>query len=331
MEYNGIIEDPRTPAEKAKDYQWEEIASGDTPEIKWEEREPRKFPIFDQDGSSSCVSQATAKILGIDEVVEKREFIRLSARDIYTRRVNNSEGMYLPNALQIATEHGATTEELVPSEKRNEAQMNSKENIDPYTDKIAEKYKAKGYIELPKDMEIIAGVLQQGKAVLFGFRFDMDEWTDFPNVNPNSQRKIGHGVAGVDFVLKDGKKYIVIDDSWGLAYAKQGQRYISEDFLKNRCFYVGTTINLITETTSTKPKYTFSKYMKKGDKNDDVKALQDILKYEGFFPTNIESTGLYGSITQKGVKQFQQKYLGLNNGGLQCGPKTLEALNINYS
>ena len=316
--YNGIVEDPRSVEEKQQDWQHEEIASSAIP--NWEEREPKKFPIFNQNGSSACVAFATAKILGIDEVVEGRDFIHLSPRDIYTMRQNKGGGMWLPNALDIAKNHGACTELKMPSEALHEVEMNNTSDRTEECVTEALNYRSKGYLELPKDIDSIASVIHQGKSVLLGFRFDYDEWTDFPTINPNSNNSCGHGVAAVDAVLKDGKKYIVIDDSWSPTYGIFGQRYISEEFLKEKCFYAGYTLNLIFET-----KHIFKTQMHFGDKNDEVKFLQDFLKTKGLFPVNRQSSGLFGAITKSAVKKFQSAN-GLKIDGW-VGIKTLEVIN----
>ena len=330
-EYNGIVDDPiRDAQEKETSFKHDELFFASAP--VWTEREPRKFPIFNQDGSSACVAFAVAKILGIDEVYEGREFVHLSPRDIYIRRTNQGEGMYLPEALDIARKHGATLESLVPSENRGEVAQNDKSDITPETDAIALRYKSAGRAELPLDIDAIASITTMGKGVLTGHRFDYDEWTDFPTVKPTSQRTCGHGTAVVDNVLVGGKKYLVMEDSWGPGHAKFGQRFISEEWLKNRMFYAGYTLNFKYQPEKDKkPHHTFTQWMKRGDKNDDVVALQEILKYEGVFPTNVDSTGLYGSVTQRGVWLFQQKYLATNNKGKQAGPATITKLNELYS
>ena len=329
--YNVIVDDPiRDQKEKETGFIHEELFSA-PPAPKWDERTPKQFPIFNQDGSSACVAFAVAKILGIDEVYEGREFVHLSPRDIYTRRTTQGGGMYLPEALDIGRNHGATLESLLPSENKGETEMNDKTGITADTDATAQRYKSAGRVALPIDIDAIAAITTSGKGVLLGHRFDYSEWTDFPTVDPNSKLTCGHGTAGVDNVLVSGKKYIVMDDSWGPNYAKFGQRYLSQEWLKARCFYAGYTINFIYEPTDNKPHHNFTHWLKRGDRNADVVALQNILKYEGMFPTNVDSTGLYGPVTQRGVLLFQNKYLGSNNGGVQCGPKTIAKLNELYN
>lgn len=327
--YNGALEDVRPDEEKVKDFKHEEIASAIS--FSWKEREPKKYLIFNQDGSSACVANGVAKVLGIDEIFEGREFVNLSRRDIYVRRTNVGGGMYLPEALSIACKHGATLESLVPSENKGETAMNLKNDITADTDKIAEKYKAKNYIELPIDIDTIASIILQAqdqgktKGVLLGFRFDYSEWTDVPKVDLNSKLACGHGVAGVDAILKDGKKYIVIDDSWGLGYAKFGQRYISEEFLKARCFYAGYTVNLILEPEVVVEKNHFVTTMRFGVTSKEVKLLQAFLQKMGLFPKNVTCTGYFGSITKKAVMAYQKQY-GLTVDGV-VGPKTRAVMN----
>lgn len=78
-------------------------------------------------------------------------------------------------------------------------------------------------------------------------------------------------------------------------------------------------------------RYTFTKFMREGEKGPDIVALQHALKIEGMFPEWQAFTGYYGSITKAGVRQFQDKYLGTNNGGKQAGPATIAKLNELYS
>lgn len=340
--YNGIAEDPRTQEEKDKDYIHEELFLG-LPNPIWEEREAKKFPIRNQDGSGACVAFATAKILGIDEVYEGREYVELSPRSIYVLRANkaigNGMGMYLPNALDIARLHGACLESDVPSDNKGETAINVTSDITPEMREKGKIYRTKGQVQLPIDIDSIADITTKGKGVLLGFRFDYDEWTDRPKVNPNSKQSCGHGVAGVDNRLIKGEKIITMDDSWGPHYAKFGQRDIDKDFLAKRCFYAGYTINLdFAEDLTNKPKCNFKSSMRRGDRNKNVVILQDILKYEGLFPLNVDSTGFFGPTTQRGVVKLQEKYaseiltpVGLTKGTGFVGASTIKFLNKKYA
>ena len=60
-------------------------------------------------------------------------------------------------------------------------------------------------------------------------------------------------------------------------------------------------------------------------KNDEVVRLQDFLKAKGMFPTNVQSTGYFGSVTKKAVITFQES-AGLVADGV-VGTKTLKELN----
>lgn len=343
-DYQGIIEDPRSQKEKDQDFIHEELfATAYNP--TWTERAPRTFPIRNQDGSGSCVAFATAKILGIDEVYEGRPYVELSPRSIYVLRANKAigdgMGMYLPDALDIARKYGATLEDLVPSDDKGETAMNVASDITPEAKAIGLKYKSAGRVELPIDIDAIASITSIGKGVLMGHRFDYDEWTDFPTINPNSKKSCGHGVPAIDNVLLKGKKYIVMDDSWGPKYAKFGQRYLSQEWLKARCFYVGYTMNFYYEEKPNdlkKPVHLFKFTMRRGDKNSEIVFLQDVLKWEGVFPLNVESTGLFGPATERGVKKLQEKYsseilapLGLKVGTGLVGASTLKWLQKNYA
>ena len=66
-------------------------------------------------------------------------------------------------------------------------------------------------------------------------------------------------------------------------------------------------------------------------RDPDVTRLQDFLKAQGYFPINTESTGYYGSITVKAVRDFQidkEIISSPEDGGAgRCGPKTREVIN----
>jgi len=221
-QYNGIVEDTRSAEEKAKDYTTASLAMGDI-QLDWKEYNENDFKpseIQNQDGSLSCVAQATAKLLGLHEVKEGRTYVRTCPKFIYTRRANYPDGgMFLPNALEIACKYGSCPEEFMPCDNKGESFMNDKTELKACAEQ-ALKYRGKAYFQIVGGIDEIAKVIQQGYGVLIGARFDYDEWIDVPFIHVNSKLTCGHGIAGTKYCLYKGEKAIMIEDSWGPGYGK---------------------------------------------------------------------------------------------------------------
>lgn len=311
--YSGIVDDPRLEEEKVLDYKTSDLAMGDIP-VYWVDinnKHLKTYIIQNQDGSSSCVAQATAKLLAIHEVKEGKEYLQLCPKYIYTRRANYpSGGMWLPNALEIACKEGTCPEYDMPCDSKGESFMNDKSEL-AICKEHAPKYKGKAYFEIVGGIDEVAKVLEQGYGVLLGARFDYDEWTDVPVLHTDSKLACGHGFAAVDYCLYEGKKALVIEDSWGPGYGKGGRRIITEDFFNARVFYKGYVTSL------EDVKYIFSKTLKLGSKGLDVKMLQIKL--------SINADGKFGPQTRTAVMAFQLTH-GLKSDGV-VGPMTNKKLN----
>ena len=343
--HTGVILDPRTEVEKAKDFQADELVTFAL--VDWKEKpksEWNKFPIRDQNGSLTCVAQTGAKVLGVENHLEESKFIEFSARDIYERRANKpSGGMWGQDALSILSKFGATTEEKLPSQNMHEYEIEAPFVRTEEDLIIAKKYRGGGYVQLPIDIDKVADVvLNQKKAVMIYIFGDYSEWDVYiPKVNKPettvNNAYFRHAITVVDAFLFKGEKCVLIEDSWGKGFGEQGQRIVTESFFKTRVYFAGYLLNLSNAPEQTlKPKYTFTKILKFGISNPDVKALQDVLKYEGLFPVTVPSTGNYFQVTAKGVLAFQRKHKVANDvelvklAGKLVGPKTLLALNNLY-
>lgn len=354
---SGAVVDTRPEEAKLKDFKFEELVAAVNP-VTWIEKsqsEWRKFPIFNQDGSGSCVAQTLAKLLGILYWLKNGVYVHFSATHIYQQRINKpAGGMNGVDAFNIATK-GVTLEELVPSQNMNDSQMDGIV-IPQYKKDVGAIFKIPNYVSLPiKDIDTIASVIETTKkAVMVWFYFKRDEWTDrpiilYPNLDLNGSDTVRHSISAVDYTLVGGKKSLIIDDSWGTSFGIAGQRTIDEDFFKARNWFAAYPIAFVFDDQSLpqpqpspiptpgKPKHTFVEVLLFGQTSEHVKVLQDILKYEGLYPTNVTSTGFYGAISARAILQWQKKHAVAPMAeldalaGRRCGNKTIAKLNSIYA
>lgn len=213
--------------------------------------------------------------------------------------------MWLADLGRIAKNIGTTTEALDVSQKIGEVEMNRDITVQT-PQNVA------GYVMVnPKDIDAIAEAIHAYGNCLMTFGGNRKEWTDVPVYNPALPEDIRHCVCGVDFFLYNGKKAILIEDSWGKAttLGNGGQRIIKESYLKARFF---DAMYLIPKT------FTFTRTMRYGMVGEDVRQMQKILK--------ITLDGIFGKATLSAVKNFQY-HNGLTVDGV-VGKKTQAMLLI---
>lgn len=323
----GLIPDPRSPIDKEKDYQHEEVAM--SVPLRWN-RTIDDAPVYslrDQNGSGSCVPQGGAKAL---ETITK---VVASAHPPYRRRANfPGPGMWLQNFGEIIRRQGTTTEELDPSQRMTEQQMNADVTVSTPIN---------GFLyAFPnvKNIDKIAEAIELQNHCMITIHGTMEEYanSEKPVVIPSDNLNCSHCICGVYyFTDENGVKCILADESWGPAYIKR--RILTEDYLRARGSGAMYLIPPVVPVPKPKPKYTFTNVMLFGQSNYSIKMLQDILKYENLFPENVPSTSYYGSITSKWVLQWQKNHQvasleELNGlGGKRAGAKTIAKLNSIYS
>lgn len=342
--FTGLIDDPRPKKEKLKDWKAEELASSKV--VEWKEKKNWKsYSVRNQLSTSSCVAQSIAKGFEVANDFEANEKVIFSASPIYAKRLNKpNEGMWLQDALSIAVKSGTTLEHRIQSQNLKSDKEIEKEALkwDGEDDWIATVYGADSYATIQnKDIETIAGHLQDKRAVYILIYANKDEWTKYPEIKQKDLKlekaPIRHAVCVVDFGLIKGKKYLKIEDS--AHFNNEHTRFVSEEFLKARCYDAGVLFDR-SNSLQTPPlkKHKFTKILEYGmTNNKEVIALQNALKYEGFFPKSAESTGNYFEVTRQAVEKFQSKYKVasitelLFVKGKRVGQKTLDKLNELYS
>lgn len=345
----GALIDTRPPEKKKKDYWFGEIVAAADP-VSWVEKPEnqwRRFPDQDQNGSSSCVAQTVKKLALILLWLKENTQVKFSATHIYQRRQNRpAQGMQGIDAFDLWMK-GITLEDLVPSERLQDPQMDGTK-IEKYEEDIGKIFGISGHVGINTgDFEGVASVIQKtGKGVMVWFYFTAAEWSPFipvakEKIDVGAPAAVRHSVAAVDFFLYQGKKYLLIEDS--AHFGGITRRLISEEFFKARNFFTRYSMNFKFQDPTTlpeKPHYTFTKTLNFSETfftDQEVKALQEILKYEGLFPMNVDSTGYYGSVTAKAVLAFQKRYAVASDielealAGRTVGPKTIAKLNELYS
>lgn len=344
---SGAIDDERDEVAKGQDFLAQEVVSF-SEAVPFVEKKPedwRTFTLRSQNGSGTCVAQATSKILGVENFLEEGKYLDLSAVDIYSRRFNRPQsGMALTDALSIASNFGACFQKDLNDQDITEAQANRDFIRTPQMISDAKKYRAGGYVQLPLTCEAIASFINQTKkAVLLFVSFDYNEWTDTPTVAHDGVGEFRHGIAATDFTIYKGQKGLVIDDSWGKFNQWRGQRFLSESFIKQRVYAAGALLDLKNKDeiqqplNLPRPKYKFTRALGFGATGSDVVALQNMLKYENLFPRNVVSSGLYLQVTARAVRAWQVKNNILDFSKepdvrkIRFGEKSVQLANIIYA
>lgn len=315
-----------------KRYEVAEIYAAFDP-VSWVEKPQEQWkrlePIRNQDGSSSCVGNAVAVVLGNENKLEEGKFVVLSSRSIYGKGYEPGGGMFYDKALAIGSEKGAALEVLLPSDGKGEDEMRKLEDERESDRIVAKTYRGGKFVYLPTDMDAVASFIQKGKALALGTRFNSGGFSSGEVVlDPNGQ--FGHAVSGIDFTLWKGEKAIVFQNSWGSGWGFGGLGVITETQLKGGGFILAAYYEDLKNQANVgeKPKLTIlAQSLKIGDRNGEVMKLQIMLQWLGFFP-QVSATGYFGGITRQAVKDYQTSRK-MAPSGLADG-QTIISINSNF-
>jgi peptidoglycan hydrolase-like protein with peptidoglycan-binding domain len=270
------------------------------------------------------LSQAGALALAINNYIEEKKYTRMSPRSIYPRRRNKpGTGMWAENLGNLCRDNGVVPEGILPSDGMNEAQMNDLSDFLPSFDPICKLYRAKNYVWLtPTSIDEVANILSRGLPVVICLQFGDGEWAmtvpNLLNTNPNAQ--YGHGICALpnSFFMYNGKKAVLIQDSWGIASGMNGRRILTEDWftqgrVKSAQWFEDISDLATLNPDQAKPSYKFTVNLTLNMQSNDVAMAQRCLGYLkdelGYlFPLNVAPTGYYGGITRAAVNRFQVLY-----------------------
>jgi hypothetical protein len=293
--------DTQSKEQKARNYSFNEFVTAPFP-VSWIEKKRedyRSFPIRDQDGSGQCVAMTLATEMGIIFKEKYGEWIDFSSSFPYQqRKYPEQSGCTSEDIYEIFPKIGNVFEVDMPSQNMTDKQAMEVKKKSYFND-LAKTWNIKR-IALPIDFETVASTIQAtGKGVMVWFRFHPSEWTNIPFVSNNIPNS-GHSVTVVDFTLKNGKKYLVIQDSWGLKYADVGLRLISEEYFYERCYQACYLMSFRIQDNSIVPlKPVF---------DGSIISAQKCFKFEGLFPANVNEVENWGNITRSACIAFQKRY-----------------------
>jgi len=325
----GLLPDDRKPEELEKDYLTSELFGAE--EVEWIDFEQWKqkpevqkmlneLPVYDQNGSSSCVSQSIALIATINNWKEEGKAIKYSARGIYARRSNKpEEGMKFYDAADLFVKYGVVPEPILPSEDLDEDAMNKLDDYLPSYDLIGKIYAPRNYFWV-NSFDDVVQVISRGYPCQIGVRFGPGEWNYVvPQIRGNDLRW-GHSIivlANAYFTYQ-GKRAVLIQDSRSANSGWNGRRILTENWFQGSRFMGGLWYedmnNFAVYNTSPAqlPKYQWTRDLYVGSRGDDVKMLQlalGMIKDEqGYlFPLISQTpTGFYGGYTRQAVARFQK-------------------------
>ena len=334
--FSGVLDDPRPPEEKQKDYRSEEVVT--TCPIWSVKDKLREYPIYHQDGSGACVAFTFAKLIATEVKKLTQEWIDFSPSFIYKRRSNQTTaGMNIANAADIVRREGSTLEALMKSQNLTEVQINSVHETYVATEIAKGVSKAvNSYLYVVPNIERIATIIDQGHSVGLVIFADWEEYSDTPQVLKNltyAEAQIRHMVTAVDYFLHpDLGKCLWIEDSWGVGHGQGGRRVFTKNFVNTRT-QLAIYLDGFEFDTKEIEKITFTTPVQFAERNDEVRKVQDFLKSQGTFPSNQESTGYYGNITARAVIDWQLKELEVPEaqlkewGGRFWGPASIKRAN----
>ena len=350
QKYYGAI--PLTPEQEAAIYRVEEIipdvAAGApaltaTDPSKW-----KKWPRRKQAGSSSCTYQARAKAAGIIREQVSGEFVEYSASG-YNDRSTPGEGSSPIEAFDFWRKDGVGLEILEPSQNIGESDF-PKIKRSAFDRDVAKISRIENYVGLPERSfeSMIATLAATKKGIPFAFYATKEEWNSSTQIMeiksniPLGSAYARHEVTATpNFGIWKGKEGFTFEDSALPGIDGTGVIWMSREFFEKRNYILPlypTAFKTLEEAgvTMARPKINLTRELDLNDEGADVRDLQRVMTWEGFFPANHPGSQFFGNITADCIRKFQIRY-GIVSSGTpettgfgRVGPSTRAFINKLY-
>lgn len=306
------------------------------------------LPVYDQGQLPICVAMADVKYAkrflhfkNTGKLIEPSARFAYAVGHTYSNLKPYDEGSYPRDVARVTTKAGCPLIGAVPDDlKMTHAAFSVLDVTVPMIDSGLP-YKNEGYAVVENTWDMIEqAILRDGFVTL---TCDVGDWT-YGAVRPPINGITSKGYHRVFIYGFDRfNKTLIGRNSWGEGWGYSGdfklqyQEY--QKFLFDILVYTDIPEDLLADARAktTKPEYKWDRdmiYNQKG--NADVKALQEVLRYEGFIPGSQPATGNYLDLTRKAVLEYQQRYgvsslsVLLELNGFRVGSLTRNSLNKNF-
>lgn len=337
----GIREDIPDP----RDFQWgKDIGNGAIP-FDWEkgydvEQEVSdklginfKLSVKNQGNSSSCGGQAWAYYGQILDTLNDGVTQEKSAKFIYCQTHVGTGGSGGRENCSICINQGWGNEADTPSYQSNlppseDFITNNDITVTARNNAYWDRGLAYANV-LDRNVENIATAVRDNHGCIFGITgTNNGTWrSPFPQPPVTFSNAWNHWIFVGKVKLINSKKYFGIINSWGKEVGEDGWQWISEEYITT--FILGYPVIFSIWTMVARadvtlpPPFVFTKTLRYGMIDPEVKVMQEILKKLLYFP-NIPTTNTFGHITLLSLKLFQEGK-GLVNDGI-AGPLTRKEL-----
>ena len=351
----GVI-DLGTPEQKEGLYKFKELVASSAP-VSLAPTSPERWKVYpkrNQASQSSCVYHARAKAAGILQEQATGEFVEYSASD-YNKRSNrnlpapSNEGAWPVEAFDQWRTQGIGLEALEPTNDKS-AQELAVMKQSSFEKEVANVSKLDAYYALDGyDFDQIISTLKAtGKPIPLGFFATGAEWNrNVPTIlDPTltlNTAGVRHEVCATpNFGIYNGEEGFTIEDSWGSTGIEgAGVRWITRSFFTKRNYIPGLVPTRFKSYEDMaidpkRPSIKLTRDLEYGMQGPDVFALQQVLKYEGFFPANHTGSEYLLELTVKGIKLYQEKYGIVSSGTAETtgygrvGPTTRADINKRF-
>lgn len=326
-----------------RDFTVEEVAFA-TPPFDWStvfdiESKLGVIQPKDQGESGSCGGQAWANLAAVLEALSTGSYEERSAKYVYAQTYQKGGGSTGRDNAQIFVGQGVSRETVLSSymdgNAPTEAFMERGGDITDAARLDAKLDQSTIYAQGSTTIDSVAKNIRDFNGVILGVTGQNNgTWlTPFPK--PPTRTEWRHWVYAGKVKMIDGVKYIGFLNSWGPDVGENGWQWLSEAYFKD-AIPGGAIWSAWTHILKAAPPHptlhhTFNVDLEyHGTRGNEVMALQDALKLEGFFPTSVASTGYFGLITKSSVVKFQTAYNIQPASGI-VGTKTRAILNAKYA